>query len=192
MKKFLALLALFGAVTLAAITSCTNTSNPSVMIAAGLLAKKAVDKDSLVRVPTELIIQALDYIEQTLDFSDGYSFDWEACRAAVEYYTRIAPQDSKGQCWLAVKTGRTLGRKRSDGVRFSNAPHTYQDRALVHTADGDLPVLMFFRQEGREEDGWRNTPFYWPVLFAPTNAKPSVFASTIREEDAEIDEQETA
>ncbi|WOQ70773.1 aconitate hydratase [Microbacterium limosum] len=33
-----------GAVTLAAITSCTNTSNPSVMIAAGLLAKKAVEK----------------------------------------------------------------------------------------------------------------------------------------------------
>ncbi|MBN9607553.1 MAG: aconitate hydratase [Actinomycetales bacterium] len=33
-----------GAVTLAAITSCTNTSNPSVMIAAGLLAKKAKDK----------------------------------------------------------------------------------------------------------------------------------------------------
>ncbi|MFB3979501.1 aconitate hydratase [Microbacterium sp. ACRRU] len=33
-----------GAVTLAAITSCTNTSNPSVMIAAGLLAKNAVDK----------------------------------------------------------------------------------------------------------------------------------------------------
>jgi aconitate hydratase 1 len=33
-----------GAVTLAAITSCTNTSNPSVMIAAGLLAKKALDK----------------------------------------------------------------------------------------------------------------------------------------------------
>lgn len=33
-----------GAVTLAAITSCTNTSNPSVMIAAGLLARKAVEK----------------------------------------------------------------------------------------------------------------------------------------------------
>ncbi|MCW2769239.1 MAG: acn, partial [Aeromicrobium sp.] len=33
-----------GAVTIAAITSCTNTSNPSVMIGAGLLAKKAVEK----------------------------------------------------------------------------------------------------------------------------------------------------
>jgi aconitate hydratase len=33
-----------GAVVIAAITSCTNTSNPSVMVGAGLLAKKAVEK----------------------------------------------------------------------------------------------------------------------------------------------------
>jgi len=33
-----------GAVTIAAITSCTNTSNPSVMIGAALLAKRAVEK----------------------------------------------------------------------------------------------------------------------------------------------------
>jgi len=33
-----------GSVVIAAITSCTNTSNPSVMVAAGLLAKKAVEK----------------------------------------------------------------------------------------------------------------------------------------------------
>jgi aconitate hydratase len=33
-----------GAVLIAAITSCTNTSNPSVMLGAGLLAKKAVEK----------------------------------------------------------------------------------------------------------------------------------------------------
>jgi aconitate hydratase len=39
-----------GAVVIAAITSCTNTSNPSVMIGAGLLAKKAVEK-GLTRKP---------------------------------------------------------------------------------------------------------------------------------------------
>ena len=33
-----------GSVVIAAITSCTNTSNPSVMVAAGLLAKKAVER----------------------------------------------------------------------------------------------------------------------------------------------------
>ena len=38
-----------GAVVIAAITSCTNTSNPSVMLAAGLLAKKAVEKGLTVK-----------------------------------------------------------------------------------------------------------------------------------------------
>jgi aconitate hydratase len=38
-----------GAVVIAAITSCTNTSNPSVMLAAGLLAKKAAEKGLQVK-----------------------------------------------------------------------------------------------------------------------------------------------
>lgn len=40
-----------GSVAIAAITSCTNTSNPSVLIAAGLLAKKAVEKYGLRSKP---------------------------------------------------------------------------------------------------------------------------------------------
>jgi aconitate hydratase len=38
-----------GAVTIAAITSCTNTSNPSVMIGAGILAKKAAERGLKVK-----------------------------------------------------------------------------------------------------------------------------------------------
>jgi aconitate hydratase len=38
-----------GSVVIAAITSCTNTSNPSVMVAAGLLAKKAIEKGLQVK-----------------------------------------------------------------------------------------------------------------------------------------------
>ncbi len=38
-----------GAVVIAAITSCTNTSNPSVMVAAGLLAKKALERGLKLR-----------------------------------------------------------------------------------------------------------------------------------------------
>src|SRR5207247_1007940 len=38
-----------GSVVIAAITSCTNTSNPSVMVAAGLLARSAVDAGLLSR-----------------------------------------------------------------------------------------------------------------------------------------------
>ncbi len=58
-----------GAVVIAAITSCTNTSNPSVMIAAGLVAKKAVDKglDTKPWVKTSLApgsLAATDYLHK--------------------------------------------------------------------------------------------------------------------------------
>ena len=59
-----------GSVLIAAITSCTNTSNPSVMIAAGLLAKKAVERglriDPAVKAslaPGSRVVS--DYLEKT-------------------------------------------------------------------------------------------------------------------------------
>lgn len=59
-----------GDVLIAAITSCTNTSNPSVMLAAGLLAKKAVERGLQVRptVKTSLAPGSrvvTDYLEKT-------------------------------------------------------------------------------------------------------------------------------
>ncbi|MDA0244535.1 MAG: aconitate hydratase AcnA [Chloroflexi bacterium] len=58
-----------GDVVIAAITSCTNTSNPSVMLAAGLVAKKAVEKGLSVKpyVKTSLAPGSkvvTDYLEQ--------------------------------------------------------------------------------------------------------------------------------
>ncbi|MBI3912851.1 MAG: aconitate hydratase AcnA [Chloroflexi bacterium] len=75
-----------GAVVLAAITSCTNTSNPSVMIGAGLLAKKAVEaglnvkpyvKTSLApgsKVVTEYLDKAglTPYLEKLGFYLTGY------------------------------------------------------------------------------------------------------------------------
>jgi len=59
-----------GAVAIAAITSCTNTSNPSVMVAAGLVAKKAVEKGLTVQphVKTSLAPGSrvvTDYLEKS-------------------------------------------------------------------------------------------------------------------------------
>jgi aconitate hydratase A / 2-methylisocitrate dehydratase len=75
-----------GSVVIAAITSCTNTSNPSVMVAAGLLAKKAADrglkarpwvKTSLApgsKVVTEYLQESglLSALEQTGFYLVGY------------------------------------------------------------------------------------------------------------------------
>jgi aconitate hydratase len=75
-----------GSVVIAAITSCTNTSNPSVMLAAGLLAKKAVErglstrpwvKTSLApgsKVVTEYLLKAglTPYLEHLRFYLVGY------------------------------------------------------------------------------------------------------------------------
>ncbi|MGZ5026210.1 MAG: aconitate hydratase AcnA, partial [Methylobacter sp.] len=75
-----------GAVVIAAITSCTNTSNPSVMLAAGLVAKKAVERGLKVKnyvktslapgsqVVTEYLKQSglMAYLEQLGFYLVGY------------------------------------------------------------------------------------------------------------------------
>ncbi len=75
-----------GAVVIAAITSCTNTSNPSVMVGAGLLAKKAVERGLQVKpyvktslapgskVVTSYLLKAglMPYLEQLGFYLVGY------------------------------------------------------------------------------------------------------------------------
>jgi aconitate hydratase len=58
-----------GSVVIAAITSCTNTSNPSVMLAAGLLAKKAVERGLQVPATVKTSLApgskvVLDYLQK--------------------------------------------------------------------------------------------------------------------------------
>jgi aconitate hydratase len=59
-----------GSVLIAAITSCTNTSNPSVMLAAGLLAKKAVERGLTVNAAVKTSLApgsrvVTDYLDKT-------------------------------------------------------------------------------------------------------------------------------
>ncbi len=59
-----------GSVLIAAITSCTNTSNPSVMLAAGLLAKKAVERGLTVNASVKASLApgsrvVTDYLDKT-------------------------------------------------------------------------------------------------------------------------------
>lgn len=75
-----------GDIVLAAITSCTNTSNPSVMIAAGLVAKKAVEKGlappahvKMTLTPGSTVVTKyleqgglLSYLERLGFYVDGY------------------------------------------------------------------------------------------------------------------------
>jgi aconitate hydratase len=93
-----------GDVLIAAITSCTNTSNPGVLLAAGLLAKKAVDaglkvpahvKTSLApgsRIVTEYLQKAglLPYLEEL-----GFAVAAYGCTTCIGNAGDIAPEFNK-------------------------------------------------------------------------------------------------
>jgi len=108
-----------GSVVIAAITSCTNTSNPSVMIAAGLLAKKAVEagletkpwvKTSLApgsRVVTEYLDRAglTPYLEEL-----GFNLVGYGCTTCIGNSGPLAPDiaeavDERNLAVVAVLSG---------------------------------------------------------------------------------------
>jgi aconitate hydratase len=64
-----------GSLVIAAITSCTNTSNPDVMIAAGLVAKNAVEKG----------LSVLPYIKTSLSPGSGVVSAYFAASGVTPY-----------------------------------------------------------------------------------------------------------
>jgi len=90
-----------GDVLIAAITSCTNTSNPSVLLAAGLLAKKAVERGLTVKphVKTSLAPGSrvvTDYLTKTglLPYLEKLGFDVAAygCTTCIGNAGDLAPE----------------------------------------------------------------------------------------------------
>jgi hypothetical protein len=100
--------------------------------------------------------------------------------AALEYLSNAARNpDNRGKVLLLVRKDRNLSRKINSGGReaFSDAPDTTQREGVIARNHAkDTPMLMLFRQNGAEEQGWRGTPFYWPVIWAPANTRTAVFS----------------
>ena len=168
-------------------TKAKSTLFPIMQKLEKLIPYKKLEVGEVIKIKTKTAIEIVTLIESCFNFDAGYKFDWEACRAAIEYFSTIVPPPAeKGGCLVLGGTGRRLSRQRAGG-RFSDAPHTMQDRAAVRMITGHQPILVLSQQDGREEDGWRGAPFWWPVLFAPACAAPTVFASTVRDHSPDED-----
>lgn len=111
-----------------------------------------------------------------LDFDEASDSELRAHVATLEHLSMTARQPSlQGKVWIFGARDRRLARKREEG-RYSNAPDTKQQALKAHSLAADVPVLVLLRQDGREEDGWRGLPFWWPVIVTPTSAPTTVFA----------------
>ncbi|GAA1550491.1 aconitate hydratase [Kribbella lupini] len=97
-------------VVIAAITSCTNTSNPSVMVAAGLVAKKAV----------ELGLETKPWVKTTLSPGSRVVMDYYAAAGLTPYLEKLGFHLAGFGCMTCIGASGGLADGVAEKVRSEN------------------------------------------------------------------------
>jgi len=141
----------------------------------------ADNKNKPFLVELSIAQSIIDTIYATLIFEQDRAWDVEAFKSSLEFLSKNSDNPkTRGKVWCLVRDGRRISRFKTGGMIFSDAPDTPQDEGEVAKQVAiDIPVLMLLRQEGLEEQGWRNSPFWWPVMVAPKRMRPVIFASEL-------------
>lgn len=109
----------------------------------------------------------------TCTFNQGLEWDVNEMLAAIEY--SLTGKTSQ-KVLIHYADNRNMSRIRENGKYIDSPDDGHSDTAPSRLAATDYPVLMLLRQNGLKEDGWRDTPFYWPVLIVPQNIKKVMYA----------------
>jgi hypothetical protein len=131
-------------------------------------------------VPLHDASEILDLLDPTfVDFEPGFEDRWDVAeyKAILRHLSESCPNPiNRGRVFLLVRTGRALARKQLSG-QFSDSPDTAQrEGEMAKAVAQDLPVLMLIRQNGATAQGWRDCPFWWPVIMTPANTRTTLFA----------------
>lgn len=171
-----------GAVTIAAITSCTNTSNPSVMIGAALLAKKAVEK-GLQRKPWVKTTLApgskvvSDYYERAglTPYLDklGFNLVGYGCTTCIGNSGPLIPEVSAAvnEKDLAV-TSVLSGNRNFEGRINPDVKMNYlasPPLVVAYALAGSMDVDLFDDPLGQDSDG--NDVFLKDIWPSPTEVE---------------------
>src|SRR5216117_2894605 len=167
-----------GSVLIAAITSCTNTSNPSVMIAAGLLAKKAVERglrvDPAVKTslaPGSRVVS--DYLDKTglQKYLDqlGFNLVGYGCTTCIGNSGPLHPNIEKAIHEFDLVAASVLSGNRNFEARvhqhikanFLMSPPLVVAFALAGRVDIDLSKEPIARDKDGKETFLRDL---WPAL----------------------------
>ena len=127
-------------------------------------------------IDLEMAVKLLELAYENLKFEGETDDDREAHLAMLEHLSLTSQSDYRGKIWLIIAKNRDVARFREEG-RFSNAPDTKQQKDLAHDKAKEIPVLMLLRQNGEKARGWRDLPFWWPVIMTPLKAPTAVFAT---------------
>ena len=129
------------------------------------------DTGEFVCISRDQAHEIINAIKQTMEF-DSVKFDWDAMHGVIDYYAN----SGDGEVMLLAETGRELTRAGS-GDKSGRSILGPTLRAEVVDVRRPRPALILLQQKGGRERGWTAHSFWWPILAAPTNAEPCVFAT---------------
>ena len=182
-----------GTVLIAAITSCTNTSNPSVMLAAGLLAKKAVERGLKVdpAVKTSLAPGSrvvTDYLEKTglQKYLDqlGFNLVGYGCTTCIGNSGPLHPKIEKAINEFDLVAASVLSGNRNFEARvhqnikanFLMSPPLVVAFALAGRVDVDLSKEPIGKDKNGKETFLRDL---WPSLTEIRDAMQSALTPEV-------------
>lgn len=125
-------------------------------------------------------VTIIEKIKSTFAEEDGKQWDEAAFVSSMEYLSNNTDSNYQGKVWCIVRKDRNIGRIRMDD-RYEDAPDTPKGKTselrIAKQIATDIPALILLRQNGKEKNGWRGCPFWWPVLVTPANTKTTIFTS---------------
>jgi len=126
----------------------------------------------------------LRLIEPTLlfeDEDDASPFDWEAAHAALAHLSSLHPdkvQRGKVLLWAARQRNSARMAGLGSHAKYIETPDSDKTEGLLaRTYAINHPILFLLRQEGKADKGWRDAPFYWPIIRAQANTPTAIFAA---------------
>ena len=131
-------------------------------------------------ISIEQALSILDKIDKTFLFEEeGYKRDIKSHKASLEYLSRNSINSTlNGKCICLIRQDRDISRIKPKDNIFSYTPDNPEiDQKPAKELAIDIPVILFIRENGKEEYGWRDIPFWWPVILTPINMHTTIFAS---------------
>ncbi|GGH82668.1 hypothetical protein JOD43_002834 [Pullulanibacillus pueri] len=123
----------------------------------------------------------IETIKTTFDDEAAKPWSAQTFISTMEYLATLGKGKEAGKVWCIVKTDRQMARVRKNG-RWEDAPDTPRGKdselTLAREVAQYIPALILLRQNGEEDKGWRDTPFWWPVLVTPRHTPTTIFAES--------------
>ena len=145
-------------------------------------AAEVTDKAPFFEMPYETAAEIIKLISTTWRYgaeyeNEDYEFDPNEMLTALDHCTF----GTDGMIYCLHRTDRNMGRERDkmkqgNKTRWIDSPDDGRtDTATSREKAVERPVLMLLKQNGKEVQGWRNTPFYWPVFVVQQDAHAGIF-----------------